>query len=152
MALTQCPECKKIISSTASSCPGCGYSFAKMKFCKFCGSKIAEDSVVCVKCGRQVESMGQSGGGGITINNAANANASAAATSQVTPTIQTEPREVDKNVALTLCVLLGWLGAHKFYEGKSGMGILYLFTCGLFCIGWIVDIAVIAGKSNPYYV
>ena len=42
-------------------------------------------------------------------------------------------------VDLCLCVLLGWLGIHKFYEGKSGMGVLYLLTFGLFGIGWLVD-------------
>ena len=26
-------------------------------------------------------------------------------------------------------------GAHKFYEGKIGMGVLYIFTGGLFGIG-----------------
>ena len=32
------------------------------------------------------------------------------------------------------------------------MGILYLLTCGLFGIGWIVDIIIILTKPNPYYV
>lgn len=40
-------------------------------------------------------------------------------------------------------VLLAWflgaLGAHKFYRKKVGMGFLYLFTLGLFYIGWIGD-------------
>lgn len=36
-------------------------------------------------------------------------------------------------------LLLGWLGVHKFMERKIGMGFLYLFTCGLFGIGWIFD-------------
>ena len=43
-------------------------------------------------------------------------------------------------VAFVLCLLLGGLGAHKFYEGKTGLGILYFFTFGLFGIGWIIDI------------
>lgn len=33
----------------------------------------------------------------------------------------------------------GIFGIHKFIKGKKGMGIVYLFTCGLFVIGWIVD-------------
>ncbi|MFR9048827.1 MAG: TM2 domain-containing protein [[Clostridium] leptum] len=33
-------------------------------------------------------------------------------------------------------------GGHKFYEGKAGTGILYLFTGGLFSIGWIIDSSV----------
>lgn len=38
-----------------------------------------------------------------------------------------------------ICLLFGWLGVHKFREKKIGMGILYLCTFGLFCIGWFVD-------------
>lgn len=50
----------------------------------------------------------------------------------------------NKMVALLLCIFLGELGIHRFYVGKVGTGILYLFTCGLFGIGWIVDIIRIA--------
>ena len=38
------------------------------------------------------------------------------------------------------CFFLGLFGAHYFYVGKTGMGFLYLFTAGLFGIGWIVDL------------
>ena len=34
----------------------------------------------------------------------------------------------------------GILGAHKFMDKRIGMGILYLFTAGIFGIGVIVDI------------
>ena len=43
-------------------------------------------------------------------------------------------------VALFLCLFLGFFGAHQFYVGNKKMGVLYLFTVGLFMIGWIVDI------------
>jgi len=53
----------------------------------------------------------------------------------------------NKTTAILLCLFLGGLGAHKFYEGKMGMGILYLFTWGLFGIGVLVDlIKYITGK------
>ena len=42
-----------------------------------------------------------------------------------------------------LCIFLGIVGAHYFYVGKVGKGILFLFTGGLFGIGWIVDICII---------
>lgn len=42
-----------------------------------------------------------------------------------------------------LALFLGSLGIHKFYEGKIFSGILYLFTFGLFCIGWIADVILI---------
>jgi TM2 domain-containing membrane protein YozV len=47
-----------------------------------------------------------------------------------------------------LCWFLGCIGAHKFYEGKIGMGILYIFTFGLFGIGALVDfIMILCGSA-----
>lgn len=39
-----------------------------------------------------------------------------------------------------LIYFTGFLGVHKFVKGKRKMGFLYLFTVGLFCFGYIVDI------------
>lgn len=36
--------------------------------------------------------------------------------------------------------IFGFLGAHRFYFGKPLSGTLYLFTLGLFFIGWFVDL------------
>ena len=52
-----------------------------------------------------------------------------------------------KTTALILCIFLGYLGIHRFYAGKIKSGILYLFTFGLFGIGWIVDVVLIC-KDN----
>lgn len=41
--------------------------------------------------------------------------------------------------ALLLCIFLGFFGAHQFYVGKIGKGLLYLFTGGLFGIGCLID-------------
>ena len=38
-----------------------------------------------------------------------------------------------------ICFFLGILGVHQFIEGKTGKGLLYLFTGGLFGIGWLID-------------
>ena len=43
-------------------------------------------------------------------------------------------------IALILCFFIGYLGAHYFYVGRWGMGLLYFFTFGLFGFGWLVDI------------
>ena len=53
----------------------------------------------------------------------------------------------DRVTALLLCFFLGIFGAHHFYAGRTGMGLLYLFTAGLFGIGWLVDIILIACGS-----
>ncbi len=58
----------------------------------------------------------------------------------------------NKWTSLLLCLFLGFLGAHKFYEGKAGLGILYLLTFGIGGIGVIIDFLVLLFKPNPYYV
>lgn len=45
-----------------------------------------------------------------------------------------------------LCIFLGIFGIHKFYKGKILLGILYLFTYGLFFVGWIIDIVILTKR------
>lgn len=132
-----------------------GYSAANegMKFCKFCGQKIPSDAVICVKCGRQVEQL--QGAQPVQapqptqvyINNSPNisSNSSVNMNAHI-------GHPLNKWVAFLLCFFLGFWGAHKFYEGRTGMGILYFFTVGLFGIGWFVDIIAILCKPNTYYI
>ena len=49
-----------------------------------------------------------------------------------------------KTIALILCIFLGYLGAHYFYVGRIGRGLVALFTLDFFFIGWIIDIIKIA--------
>lgn len=119
----------------------------KLKFCKYCGEKIPEDAIICTKCGRQVEEIKRNNGNDqIIINN--NNSASAAASSNSNGFGY--GRQKNKWIALALCIFT--ICGHKFYEGKIGMGIIYLFTGGLFGIGWIIDIILLLLKPNPYYV
>lgn len=117
------------------------------KFCKHCGGKIPADAVICTLCGRQVEKMASEAAPTpqIVVNNS-NLNANA----NINAGIAAKPK--NKWVALLLCIFLGWIGAHKFYEGKIGLGILYLLTLGLFGIGVFIDFLVLLFKPNIYYV
>lgn len=60
--------------------------------------------------------------------------------------------EKSKTTDLLLCIFLGTLGVHRFYEGKIGTGILWLCTLGLCGIGWIVDIVlIVTNKAKDKY-
>jgi TM2 domain-containing membrane protein YozV len=48
----------------------------------------------------------------------------------------------------------GIFGIHRFYLGHIGMGVLYLFTGGLFCIGAFIDLfripSMVKAKNNEF--
>lgn len=56
-----------------------------------------------------------------------------------------------KWVSFFLRLFFGLFGAHKFYEGRILLGILYICTAGLGGIGVIVDLIILFFKLNPYY-
>lgn len=143
MALIKCTECGKEVSDKAPNCPNCGAPVTPQKFCKFCGEQIDMDCVICPKCGKQVEEINNSYDKNVVINN--NVSASASSTVYV-------ERGNAKNKWISFLLCLFTICGHKFYEGKVGMGIIYLLTAGLFGIGWFIDIIILLLKPNPYYV
>lgn len=44
--------------------------------------------------------------------------------------------------------IFGFIGAHRFYYGKTLTGILYFFTLGLLLVGWIVDLFLIPSMDR----
>ena len=51
--------------------------------------------------------------------------------------------EKSNTVALLLCFFLGVLGAHRFYVGKIGTGVLMLVTLGGLGIWNLIDLIII---------
>ena len=79
-----------------------------MVFCKGCGKEIHETAIACPHCGAQQGSVGIS-----------------ATDRRILP-------------AFLLCFFLGWFGAHRFYVGKVGTGILMICTFGGFFGLWVL--------------
>ena len=124
-----------------------------LKFCKHCGAQIDADCIICPKCGKQVEQLrAEPAQPQVVINNSNNNNNQNVNTNVNTNINGRLGRRCNKWTAFFLCLFLGWIGVHKFYEGKRGMGFLYMFTWGLFFVGWIIDTIAILLKPNPYYV
>mgnify|MGYP000134738094 CR=1 FL=1 len=160
-------------------CSKCGEEFVG-KFCPQCGQPVFEDKVKCLDCGTEYignfcPNCGKPKEANIpaNINQPIQVNQPQSKTQQSeqvpvsiiinntntntntnTPpniTAQKLPTPKNKWVAFFLCLFLGWFGAHKFYEGKILLGILYVFTFGLFGIGELIDLIVLLFKPNPYY-
>lgn len=103
-------------------------------FCRNCGAQIDEKAEIRPKCGVRQEPPKSTGSINLSIGEKS-----------------TDPFASPKSklVTLLLCIFLGGLGAHRFYVGKIGMGILYLCTMGLFGIGVLVDfIMILCGKFS----
>ncbi|ARU65175.1 hypothetical protein BTV20_06890 [Histophilus somni] len=58
-------------------------------------------------------------------------------------------KAVNKIAYCLLAFFLGGLGIHKFYAGKTGLGILYLLFCWTFIPGFIALIEFIIGLTKP---
>lgn len=136
-------------------CPNCGEAAPIKRFCPQCGEEIIDPKVtVCSKCGATVPlveepkkvEVAPAAQPTIVINNSNNN------VNTNTNNVGTGPKPKNKWVAFLLCLFLGFVGAHKFYEGKYIMGVLYIFTFGLFFFGWFIDVIALLLKPNPYYV
>ena len=140
----RCPKCGN--EYEGKFCPECGLAADYKVFCPKCGTQ--HNRKFCPECGTPAPDLGQTQQqpqpqqqAPIIINN-----------TNTNTNIVRGGHEKNKWVALLLCFFFGFAGAHKFYEGKIGMGVLYFFTVGLFGIGVIVDFITLLFKPNPYYV
>ncbi len=64
------------------------------------------------------------------------------AMTQANQSITQSKRELFSLPILLCTIFGGWFGLHKYVRGHIGTGLLYTFTCGLFFIGWGIDILI----------
>lgn len=91
-----------------------------MLHCTACGHMVHESARACPQCG---------------------------APTPVARWAREDVSDRSRLITLLLCVFLGYLGIHRFYVGKTGTGILWLLTGGLFVIGALIDLIMIAAGS-----
>jgi len=165
MALIKCPECGNQVSEMADKCMYCGFPIHKKvnrsiekKKCSYCGTFSAIYEDICSSCGARFEEtateknididamnvtvQAESRDGKVSENRTYQSLEVESSQSEEIQSYQFpvyEPKQKNKWIALVLCYFLGMFGAHKFYEGNKKTGKLYLFTFGLFGLGWMVD-------------
>jgi TM2 domain-containing membrane protein YozV len=54
----------------------------------------------------------------------------------------------NKGIAYVLWFFLGFMGIHRMYCGKWITGFVWLFTCGVFGIGWFLDLFLTSGMVD----
>ena len=92
------------------------------KYCQRCGVVIDVNAIVCPACG--------------VLQPVA-----------LDPTALAEISEKRIVPAFILCLLFGVFGAHRFYAGKTGTGVLQLLTLGGVGIWAMIDLVMIVTGS-----
>lgn len=116
-------------------------------YCSHCGVQITEETKFCPSCGagnQATQRVTQPSQQPVVVN-VVNTN-----TNTNTNGFDTAYGPLKSRwAAFFMCFFFGYLGVHKFYVGKTGSGILYLLTFGLFGIGWLIDtIVLLIGGSR----
>jgi TM2 domain-containing membrane protein YozV/RNA polymerase subunit RPABC4/transcription elongation factor Spt4 len=133
--MTHCINCGSEVDDNAEVCPNCGVNQEAQldgehkergkdeKYCVECGELIYKQAEICPECGVQ-----QPTGGGSSSDS-------------------------DQVAAGILGLLLGGLGAHKFYQGNTRNGVLYLcffWTAVPALLGLIEGILMLLADEKEY--
>lgn len=103
-------------------------------FCRNCGKEVEDGARFCPQCGANQENGTAQPQYQQPVINVINTNTNVNSFGYV---------HKSKWIAFFLCLFLGEFGIHRFYVGKAGTGIIWLFTFGFFGIGWLLDLIFI---------
>ncbi|GAA0299131.1 NINE protein [Halarchaeum salinum] len=133
--MKHCINCGEKINENAEVCTECGVNQNKSlegahderseneKYCVECGALINRQAEVCPKCGVPQ------------------------------PTLDSESNSSDQVTVGILALLLGGIGAHKFYQGNTKLGIIYLCFCWTLIPGilaFIEGILILTADEEKY--
>ncbi len=74
--------------------------------------------------------------------------AAAPAAAESKPAASGEKKKLSWVLTLVLSILFGQIGVDRFMMGQVGLGILKLITAGGCGIWWIIDVVLVATKSD----
>jgi len=129
-------------------CPSCGAE-GTGKFCEYCGSefpRVAPENVVNDNSQTVINNYYYSGPAPTQPQTFENTNSTF---SEFKNNVNEIATDGNRMIALILCLVAGWAGAHYFYVKRWGMGVLYLCTGGLIGVGILVDVIRILTNSFP---
>ena len=116
-------------------CPSCGAN-VNGAFCEYCGARMPVERVETQTFNAQNVYVNNNYYQGAPMGQAGHPRSQQYGAGEAA-----SPKS--KTVTLILWLLVGIFGGHRFYIGTYGLAIAYLFTVGLFGIGWLVDLALL---------
>jgi hypothetical protein len=129
------------------------------KFCEYCHKNCDSNNTECPSCAAPLENKVYAEDGNFkeSLAHGLDKVVSGVSDALFTPPPDAQSgdangtqRYVNKWITLLLLCVGGLWGAHKLYEERFVMAILYFFTFGLLFVGWIVDFFLIIFKPDKY--
>ena len=159
-----CEKCHTGMSDHAQFCPQCGAPAQDKKEsgiqkCPYCNEPIKDGLLFCPSCGKRLAPTP----GNTELKDQVQQQQQEQHQEQQDPKMHVYVHESDKEIytdgpfgkvvnKVAYCLLalfLGGIGAHKFYAGKTKMGIIYLLFCWTFVPGVLGLIECLAALPKP---
>lgn len=100
-------------------------------YCAKCGKQLIDTAVVCPDCGHPTELYE------LERHRAAAKQEAKSQDEPVRVKLEETRSPRSRATAMLLCIFLGFAGAHRFYTGKVGTGVIYIFLSALWVIRFV---------------